>query len=193
MTHDALIAFAAGKGSDVTVNPTTADYWLKSPLYLAAVNMARFDLSTAATASAKSISSFTGLFFVGPASAGIGVAMQGRSPSNAVVVPSRDVRAMGHEELAADAASYIDCFFDPVCKAALDKEFVKLKPPETTPIIPIGNATQFDQPVRALTRRIRAMRHQWAVVGGEDSAGNTDRLGTFKGFLQLCLEQGNFP
>jgi len=193
MTHDALIGFAAGKGPDVTVNPISADYWIKNALYLAAVNMTRFDPSTATAATAKSISSFTGLFIIGPASKGLGVAMQGRSPANAVVVPARDVPAMGHEELAADAASYIDCFFDPVCKAALDKEFAKLKPPETTPVIPITNSAQFDAIVRGLSRRIRAMRHQWVVVGGEDSAGNTDRLATFKGFLQLCIEQGNFP
>ncbi|MGZ5090778.1 MAG: hypothetical protein ACXWCY_08830 [Burkholderiales bacterium] len=193
ISHDAMIAFAAGKGSNITVNPTTADYWLKSPLYLAAVNMTRFEPSTVAAPAAKSISNFTGLFFVGPASKGIGVAMQGRSKSNAVVVSSRDVPAMGHEELAADAASFIDCFFDPVCKPALDKEFKSLKPPETTPVIPIGNSAEFDQLVRALARRIRGMRHQWTVVGGEDTAGNTDRLATFKGFLQLCIEQGNFP
>ena len=191
MGQDALIAFAAGKGSNVTVNPASANHWLTSPLYLAAINLDRFDPSTVALPSPTSLSASTGLFFVGPASRGLGVVLQGRSSSNAVVVGSRTVPALGHEELAADARSYTDCFVVPSCKAGLDREFATLK--QTAPVIPINNSAQFDALVSGLSRRIRAMRHQWTVVGGEDTAGATDRLATFKGFLQLCIEQGDFP
>ena len=182
--HGEMIAFAAGKGPTVTVNPASADYWLKSPLYLAALPQVRFDPSTAAGPSPGSLSGSTGLFFVGPVSRGIGVAMQGRTPNNATVVRSRDVPGIGHEELAADARAYADCFAIPSCRTGLLL---------TGPAIPISNSAQFDQLVSVLTKRIRAMRHQWTVMGGEDTGGKTDRLATFKGFLQLCIEQGNFP
>jgi pimeloyl-ACP methyl ester carboxylesterase len=191
MSHELLINFAATNGPDVTVNPTSLDYWIKNPLYLAAVNMTRFDPSTVVAAGTKTISNLTGLFFVGPASKGIGIAMQGRSRTNNIVVSSRNVSGFGHEELAADTASYVDCFLDSACKALLDKEFAKLK--DTSPVIPINSSAEFNHLISGLTRRVKAMRHQWVVVGGEDSAGNTDRLATFKGFLQLCIEQGNFP
>lgn len=193
MVHEALIAFAAGKGPNVTVNPAKADYWLTSPLYLAAINMTKFDSSLATAAAPQSLSGLTGLFHIGPASRGIGVAMQGRNSSNAVVVAARDVSSMGAEELAADGAAYVECFLDAKCKVALDAEFAKLKPSVKAPKVPLGSSAEFDALIGGLTRRVRGMRHQWTVVGGEDSGGKADRQGTFKGFLQLCIEQGDFP
>lgn len=37
-----------------------------------------------------------------------------------------------------------------------------------------------------------AHRPVLTVFGHADPGGKTDRLATFKGFLQLCIEQGNF-
>ena len=42
-------------------------------------------------------------------------------------------------------------------------------------------------------RTHRVVHRCGGVAGGEDSAGNTDRQGTFKGFLRLCIEQGDLP
>jgi hypothetical protein len=192
MSHDGMIGFAAGKGADVTVKPTAANYWLTDKLYLAAITMTTFEPSTVATPRANSISKLTGLFLVGPASKGIGTALQGRSKANAEIVSSRDVPNMGAVELATESASYVDCFFDPACKTGLDAEFKKSKPPGA-PVVPVDTAGEFDRFIEALVKRTKAMRHQWSVAGGEDSSGATDRLGTFKGFLQLCIEAGSFP
>jgi len=43
-----------------------------------------------------------------------------------------------------------------------------------------------------LLNRIKELRHEWVGMGGEDSAGNTDRGAKFKGYLQLCLEGSGF-
>jgi hypothetical protein len=75
----------------------------------------------------------------------------------------------------------------------LDKEFKKHKPPDTPPPVPLDNRANFVRLITALEGRCKAIRHQWSVAGGQDSGGKTDRLATFKGFLQLCIEQGNFP
>ena len=59
--------------------------------------------------------------------------------------------------------------------------------------MPLTAKSDLPRLVTAFEGRCKAIRHQWAVAGGTDSAGKTDRLGTFKGFLRQALEQGDFP
>jgi pimeloyl-ACP methyl ester carboxylesterase len=192
MHHSEMLALdAALSSSSGTAIPETADYWMTDRLYLTAIFMTSLVSSSLGSPPPRSLSNITGLFLNGPASKGLGISLQGRAASGKVIVPSQDVPGVGGEELAAVLAAYTDCFFDPACKKALDKEFAKNK--DTPPVIPISSAAEFNRLVSAMVERVKKLRHQWCVVGGKDSTGNTDRGKDFRGFLQLCIEKGNLP
>jgi hypothetical protein len=192
--HAKMLALAAQmKSADASVIPAAADDWLSNNLYKSAVSFHKFDPSSSLGPTSGSVSDLTGLFLVGPTAGKPGIVLEGRDRASATVVANHNVFGFGSEEFTAGAMLYNDSFHATPKPNGLDKEFLKHKPPETPPVVPLDSSATFFRLVTALQGRCKAIRHQWAVVGGQDSAGKTDRLGTFKGFLQLCLEQGNFP
>lgn len=192
--HAKMLALATQmKSPDASVIPGSADDWVTNSLYRAGVSFHKFDPSSSLGPSPGSVSDLTGLFLVGPASGKPGIALEGRDTSSVTVATNHSVFGFGSEELAAGAMLYNDSFHILPHPNGLDKEFALHKPPDTPPPVPLRNNADFFRLVTALEGRCKAIRHQWAVAGGQDSAGKADRLGTFKGFLQLCIEQGSFP
>jgi len=191
--HAKMLALAAQiKSPDASVIPATDD-WVTNDLYKAAVDFHKFDPSTSLGPTPGSVSDRTGLFLIGPAAGKPGIALEGRDRSSATVVKSQNAFGFGSEEFTAGAMLYHDSFKVLPRPNGLDKEFQRHKPPETPPPVPLDNGPNGVRLITALEGRCKAIRHQWTVVGGQDSARKTDRLGAFKGFLQLCIEQGNFP
>jgi hypothetical protein len=190
--HAKMLALAAQmNASDASVIPSGADDWLTDNLYRAGVSFHKFDPSSAIGPTTGSVSDFTGLFLVGPG-APKGTVLEGRDRSSGTV-GTQTVANFGSEELTAAAMLYNDSFRALPRPNGLDKEFAKHKPPETPPPVPLDSKANFPRLLTALEGRCKAIRHQWSVVGGRDSAAKTDRVATFKGFLQICIELGDFP
>jgi hypothetical protein len=192
--HAKMLTLAAQlKSADATVIPASADDWVTNALYRAAVSFHTFDPSSAARPSPGSVSDITRVFLAGAAAGKPGISLQGRDALGAALGKNQDVFGFGAEEFAAGAMLYNASFRQTPRPNGLDLEFQKHKPPETPPPVPVDTQANFLRLITALVGRSKATRHQWAVVGGQDSGGKTDRLATFKGFLQLCIEQGDLP
>ena len=169
---------------DATVQPPNDDYWRDDPLYRASmqdpVTPELFTVATAPAAPAGSLSARTGLFFVNHDARG--VALEGRW-----------VDARGHDHRATrNVAGYAHA------EAAAVVQFRTM--PLGTVAFPLANEAALNKVVAELLHEdprnnetlVRTARHEWPGMGGEDSAGATDRGATFKGFLQLALERSGF-
>ena len=175
--------------SSAITRPDTLDAWGTDRLYQTAVFMTALT-DASASAPAGSLSARTGLFLASRLG-NIGIELQGKSSAGAVIARSVKVPEVAEDEFAAVLASYTECFADPTCKTALNKEFKKSK--TGPPVIPVATAADVSALAAAMVTRVQKTRHQWTVVGGRDSTGAFDRGTSFRGFLQQAIEAGNFP
>src|SRR5215470_685360 len=51
-------------------------------------------------------------------------------------------------------------------------------------LVPLTVAAEFQQNLRVISDLTKNIRHQWAVIGGDDSSGDTNRGSRFLGYLQ---------
>jgi hypothetical protein len=64
--------------------------------------------------------------------------------------------------------------------------------PEFIPVLPMTTEADVDHNVNVFIHGTKDVRHQWAVVGGDDFNLDLNRGRTFSGFLEQALKQSSF-